>query len=127
MLKAYEIIRAKEVKGGAIFAAIIEGNQYAFVGNMYLRSQHNITNWKYGVCPICGNVDGRTSINDKDYCFCMMHWKVWEAGINYKENWYTEEMAEQNARFLENFENCSGTPVNCVTPGRKKGGKNGNT
>jgi len=87
-----------------VFQVRVDGQQFEFAG-CYYASLSDLYGWQFGVCPICGNVTGRTSIGAKDYCFCLEHKEAWLTGINsfgdHKEQWYTEEVKRKNATFLE--------------------------
>ncbi len=90
--------------GSCTYSLEIEGRYFEFTGNYYERLV-NPTDWQYGVCPVCGNVSGRTSVGARDYCFCLDHREGWFSGIDcfceHKEPWYTEEIAHKNREFLK--------------------------
>jgi hypothetical protein len=87
-----------------MYAANINGHELEFTGWYYGRLV-DPSSWQFGVCSVCGNVSGRTSIGRTDYCFCLEHKEVWESGENIfcdqKARWYTEEIRRKNYEFLQ--------------------------
>lgn len=89
-----------------LVSIVINGTEYQYSGRYYGQLL-DTDGWQFGLCPVCGNVSGRTSIGASDYCFCLEHMISWSVGWNifgdHKTSWFTEEVQERNRVFLKLF------------------------